>query len=129
MEYYQAVAPVIAVIFLALTIEARTVDRDGGDSSGRPSPYSAVTTSILLVLLATGELAALFSLAEGRDTDIAKAFTAIAVVCGGAGVIAPLWKRQWEATRGADLSTWLDAVILFVAVGGAVATVLAFQAG
>lgn len=129
MAYYETVAQVIAIILLALAFEARAFDKVRTYPSGEPNPFSAITMLFLLVLLVLGELAALFALAEGRDTGLAKAVTAMAVVCGGIGVIAPLWKRQRDATRGADRSTWLDALILFSALGIGVATLLMLLAG
>ena len=125
MAYYETVALVIAILFLALAVEARAF----ASPSGEPKPVVVITMLGLLVLLSVGEGAALFSLAERRDTGVAKGITAAAVACGGIGVVASIWYRQWEAVRGADRWTWLVAAVLFLGVGIGVATLVLLLAG
>lgn len=125
MAYYETVALLIAIIVLALAFEARAFEEAGTGGIDDRGSFSAITMLMVLVLLSVGELAALFSLAEGRDTGLAKGVTAVAVVSGGVGVIAPLWSRHLQAARGADRSTWLDAFVLVVGLGVGVVALVA----
>ena len=125
MAYYEAVAQIIPIILLALAFEARAFDTVRTYAGGEPNLFAAIAMLLLLVLLALGEAAALVSLAADRDTPIATGVTALAVSCGGVAVIAPLWSRQREATRGADRSAWSIAIVMVLGLVAGVTAILA----